>query len=79
MLLQFKISVLNVFMESLQSLVSQDPSEIILIWWFAAQETFLIIINVKNVVLLNIFVENVILSFFQDSLMNRTLKSTAFI
>jgi len=32
----------------LQSSVSHDPSEIILIWWFAAQETFLIIINVKN-------------------------------
>jgi len=28
--------------------VSHDPSEIILICWFAAQETFLIIINVKN-------------------------------
>jgi len=26
--------------------VSHDPSEIILICWFAAQETFLIIINV---------------------------------
>ncbi len=32
----------------LQSLVSHDPSEIILICWFAAQETFLIIINVEN-------------------------------
>ncbi len=28
--------------------VSNDPSEIILLCWFAAQETFLIIINVKN-------------------------------
>ncbi len=28
--------------------VSHDPSEIILICWFAAQETFLIIINVEN-------------------------------
>ncbi len=28
----------------LQSLVSHDPSEIILICWFAAQETFIIII-----------------------------------
>jgi len=27
---------------------SYDPSEIILICWFATQETFLIIINVKN-------------------------------
>jgi len=29
----------------LQSSVSHDPSEIILIWWFDAQETFMIIIN----------------------------------
>ncbi len=28
--------------------MSHDPSEIILICWFGAQETFLIIINVKN-------------------------------
>jgi len=33
---------------SLQSLESHDPSEITLIWWFDAQETFLIIINVGN-------------------------------
>ncbi len=32
----------------LQSSVSHDPSEIIIICWFAAQETFLIIINVEN-------------------------------
>ncbi len=32
----------------LQSSVSHDPSEIILIYWFAARETFLIIINVEN-------------------------------
>ncbi len=32
----------------LQSSVSYDPSEIILICWFTAQETFLIIINVEN-------------------------------
>ncbi len=31
----------------LQSSVSHDPSEIILIRWFDSQETFLIIINVK--------------------------------
>ncbi len=35
-------------------------SEIILICWFTAQETFLIIINVEHVVLHNIFVETVI-------------------
>ncbi len=32
----------------LQSSVSHDHSDIILIWWFPAQETFLIIINTKN-------------------------------
>ncbi len=31
-----------------QSLTSHNPSEIILICWFAAQETFLIIINVEK-------------------------------
>ncbi len=45
----------------LQSSVSYDPSEINLICWLAAQETFIIIINVKKVVLLHIFVETVIL------------------
>ncbi len=47
----------------LQSSVSHDPSEIILICWFAAQETFIIniiiIINV-TVVLVHIFVETFI-------------------
>ncbi len=28
--------------------VSHNPSEIILIGWFAAQETFFIIINIEN-------------------------------
>jgi len=32
----------------LQSSVSHDPSEISLIWWFDAQKTFLIIINVED-------------------------------
>ncbi len=32
----------------LQSSVPHDLSEIILIYWFAAQETVLIIINVEN-------------------------------
>jgi len=36
---------------------SRDPSEIILICRFSVQETFLIIINFENVVLLNIFVD----------------------
>jgi len=64
MLLQFKIknSYCNIFQNViyiaslLQSSVSHDPSEIILICWFAAQETSLIM-SVKNVVLLHIFVE----------------------
>ncbi len=46
----------------LQSSMSHDPSEIILICWFAAQETFLIIV-LKTVVLLNIFAETVL--FFE--------------
>ncbi len=42
-----------------QSSMSRDPSEILLIFWFAAQETFMIIIiNIKTVVLLNIFCQN---------------------
>jgi len=32
----------------LQSSVSHYPSEINLIWWFDAQETFINIINVEN-------------------------------
>ncbi len=32
----------------IQSSVSRDSSEIILIYWFAAQESFLIIIYVEN-------------------------------
>jgi len=43
-----------------QSKVSHDPSEIILICWLAAQETFIIIFNVEN----DYFCE----SFFQNSL-----------
>jgi len=43
----------------LQSSVSHDPSEITIICWFAAQETFLIIIIIEIVVLLIIFVETI--------------------
>jgi len=33
----------------LQNIIKKhDPSELFLIWWFGAQETFLIIINVEN-------------------------------
>ncbi len=41
-----------------QSLVSHGPSEIILISWFVAQETFNIIINVKNICATDSFCEN---------------------
>jgi len=37
-----------IFSSLLQSSVSHDPSEIILICWFAAQETFITVINVEN-------------------------------
>ncbi len=50
-------------MNLLQSTVSYDPPEIIVICWFAAKETLPIILNAdkKTVVLLNIFVEPMIL------------------
>ncbi len=49
---------LNLRQPLLQSSVSHDPSELFLIFCFAAQETFLIIL--ETVVLLNIFPETVI-------------------
>ncbi len=39
----------------LQSSVSHDPSEIILIFWFSAQDIFLLVLKLD--VLFNIFVE----------------------
>ncbi len=39
---------LNIHLPLFQSSVSHDPSEIILICWFAAQETFTIIICAEN-------------------------------
>ncbi len=53
----------------LDPLVSHDSSEIILIWWFAVQETL------KTVVQLHIFV----LTIFAGSFMNKKFKITAFI
>ncbi len=53
----------------LQSTVSHDPSEIILICWFAAQGTFLIIINGENNCAASYFVQTVIhfyLGFFDQ-------------
>jgi len=58
----------------LQSSVAHDPSEITLIWWFAAQETFLIIINVENSCAASFFCV-----FFHYSLFNIKLEKTAFI
>ncbi len=49
---------LNFQQALLPSSVSHDPSEIIC--WFAAQETFLIIINVENSCAAKYFVEAVI-------------------
>ncbi len=47
------------FFSLLQSSVSHDPSVIMLIWWFAAQQTLLTIINVEKSFnkAFNIFVE----------------------
>ncbi len=64
----------------LQSSVSHDPSEIIIICWFAAQETFLIIINVENSLILNYYYcgnHNNFFLFF-CFLMNRNFQRTAF-
>jgi len=38
----------NFLASLLQSSASHDPSEIILWWWFDAQEIFMIIIDVQN-------------------------------
>ncbi len=60
----------------LQSSVTHDPSEIILIYWFTAQETFLSSM-LRTTVLLKIFVEiNGAISFFLELEM---FKRTAFI
>ncbi len=45
----------------LQSLVSHDPPEIIIIRWFAAQEIGLLVSMLKTVVLLNIFLDTIFL------------------
>ncbi len=50
----------------LQSSVSHDPLEIILIWWFAAQESFLIIISLNTVVVLHIFCGNCDTVYFSE-------------
>ncbi len=63
----------------LQSSVSHDPSEIILICWFAVQDTFLIIINVENSCAASYFFCGNGDHFFQGSLINIQLKRTVFV
>ncbi len=50
--------------------MSDDFSEVILIRWFAAQETFLI--NVKNIVTASYFCEN-LLGFFMKQVKKKQL------
>ncbi len=57
----------------LQSSVSHDSSEIIIIYWFDAQETFLIVINVENFIFLwKLWYR------FQDSFINGKFKTIYF-
>ncbi len=46
--MQFIFMMPKLNFQSLQSSVSHDPSEIILICWFNAKEIFPIIIKIKN-------------------------------
>ncbi len=66
---------LNFQQSLLQSLVSHGPSEIILISWFVAQETFNIIINVKISCAAESLCEN---DTFQDSLISKVQKQHLF-
>ncbi len=68
--------------------MSHDPSEIILICWFGAQDTFLIIMLLQRLkcliimllqCLIAMFKPVVRLNIFVDSVMNRKFKRTAFI
>ncbi len=59
-----------------QSSVSHDPSEIILICSFAAQETFLIIISVENSCAASYFLETVIYFMFRILWWIEILKKT---
>jgi len=56
------------FFAATQSSVSHDPSEIILICWFAAQEIFLITINVE-----------MINTFLSEFLMNKVKRKSELI
>ncbi len=55
----------------LQSSVSHDPPEIIIIYWFAVHETFLIIMNVENSCAASYFC---VFSFLEESMMKSNLK-----
>ncbi len=66
------------FSSFLQSSVSHDLHQIIVICWFAAQETFLIIFNVENSHAAKYLVENSD-TFVQNSLMNKMFKRIASI
>ncbi len=48
MWIHVNMSFIAVIKLNFESSVSHDPSEIILICWFAAQEAFMIIIDVEN-------------------------------
>ncbi len=66
---------LNVQLPLIQSSVSYDPSEMILTNSFGAQVTFIIVINAENC-------QHICgnhNTFFQDILMNRKFKRTAFV
>jgi len=58
--------------------VTRDPSEIILKWWFAAQETFLINVNVEKSCVALIYCEKHD-PFFSDSDKMKVQNQTAFI
>ncbi len=55
--------------------MSHDPSEIILIWWFGAQETFLIMISYLNLFFLNKIINIFTLTFeqFNTLLLNKNI------
>ncbi len=67
----------------LQSSVSYDPSEIILIHWFSAQETFIIIIIIiireNSLNSLILLWKSWYIFFIQDSLVTRKFKRKASI
>ncbi len=82
--LYFKIQKYNLFLwckagSLLQSSVSHDPSEIILICRFVALKHLLLLSMLKTVVLLLFLWKPWYIYFFQDSLINRKFKTTAFI